>query len=180
MSSPIQRIKEEEDLTLSFSGPHFTDWRESDALSPTSPFGFTFTDDSSLSPGVFPVPSTSVTDFTTPRPRSRTVPSPTLRSGFLPPESPSITHSLSTLVHSLSMDSPVVPPPLFNVSGHLFSELEEELEPPPPCVSPHEIRIEGSTRPEAIVVKTCEPCNPEIIATHIEGMLPTLSVNNVH
>ncbi|KAF9065318.1 hypothetical protein BDP27DRAFT_1425003 [Rhodocollybia butyracea] len=149
MSSPIQRIKEEEDLTLSFSGPHFTDWRESDALSPTSPFGFTFTDDSSLSPGVFPVPSTS----------------------RLPtPESPSITHSLSTLVHSLSMDSPVVPPPLFNVSGHLFSELEEELEPPPPCVSPHEIRIEGSTRPEAIVVKTCEPCNPEIIATHIEDI----------
>ncbi|KAE9406365.1 hypothetical protein BT96DRAFT_1014873 [Gymnopus androsaceus JB14] len=198
MSSP-SRIKEEDDFdfSLSFSGPSFTDWRQPSVLSPTTPFGFTLGDESDIfpmSPGAFPVSPTSPTnDYPTFRPRSRTVPSLSL-SGFLPPETPSrsselsITNSLSSLVHSLSMNSPAVrspPHPLFgpNLSS-VFSESEEDetrseprtaKELPPPCVSPNDIRIghddtDSLGGPGPIVVNTCEPCIPQIFATHIAGI----------
>lgn len=204
MSSP-SRIKEEDDFDfgLSFSGPSFTDWRQPSVLSPTTPFGFTLGDESDIfpmSPGAFPVSPTSPTnDYPTFRPRSRTVPSLSL-SGFLPPETPSrsselsITNSLSSLVHSLSMNSPAVrspPHPLFgpNLSS-VFSESEEDetrseprtaKELPPPCVSPNDIRIghddtDSLGGPGPIVVNTCEPCIPQIFATHIAGLFSDTSI----
>jgi hypothetical protein len=199
VSSPIQpRIKQEDDfdLSLSLSGSSFTDWRQSSsALSPTTPFGFTFGDESDMfpmSPGAFPVSPTSPTmDYPAIRPRSRTVPSLSL-GGFLPeqfletpsrPSDPLITNSLSSLVHSLSMDSPhaLFGSSLFFRRPSTFSESEEdealseprtEKELPPPCVSPNDIRIEhdGLSEPGPIVVNTCEPCVPQIFATHIAGM----------
>lgn len=198
VSSPIQtRIKQEDDfdLNLSFSGPSFTDWRQCSALSPTTPFGFTFGEESDIfpmSPGAFPVsPTSPTTDYPSFRPRSHTVP-PLSLGGFLPgqfpetpsrpPSDPSIANSLSSLVHSLSVNSPTAqyhPHSLFG-SSRLFSESNEESEPqpvkelPPPCVSPSDIRIEhdadGLDEPGLIVVNTCEPCVPQIFATHIAGM----------
>ncbi|KAJ3920978.1 hypothetical protein F5877DRAFT_36957 [Lentinula edodes] len=192
--SPIQsRIKQEDefDLSLSFSGPAFTNWRQSATLSPTTPFGFTFGDESDvfpISPSAFPIsPASPTPDYRTLRPRARTVPSLSL-GGFLPgqtPETPSrptdppITHSLSSLVHSFSLNPLDDCSPLTTfVFDRLSSEPEEtesasELstakEQPPPCISPNDIRI-GLNAPESVVVNTCEPCLPQIVATHVEGI----------
>ncbi|KAJ3829996.1 hypothetical protein F5880DRAFT_1607046 [Lentinula raphanica] len=198
MSSPNQfRIKEEDDfdIPLSFSGPTFDDWRQTVMLSPTTPLGFSFSEEADMipmSPGTFPVSPTS--GYNTLRPRARTVPSLSL-GDILPsrtPESPSqssdspITQSITSLVHSLSMNSPTASrPPLAmpgpSISSRLptvFSENEEAgravepltaTEQPPPCVSPNDIRI-SSNGPESVVVNTCEPYQPQIVATHIEGI----------
>ncbi|KAJ4001380.1 hypothetical protein F5050DRAFT_1683517 [Lentinula boryana] len=196
MSSPIEsRIKQEDeyDLPLSFSGPAFTAWRQSGTLSPTTPFGFAFSEESDMfpmSPSDFPVsPVSPTSEYTTLRPRARTVPSLSL-GGYLPGRNletlsrPSDSHSLTSLVHSLSMNSPTVtrPPNALSAANNrlpsVFSENEENettsesyasREEPPPCVSPSDIRI-GSNGVEPIIVNTCEPCLPQIIATHIEGI----------
>ncbi|KAJ3844498.1 hypothetical protein F5878DRAFT_525671 [Lentinula raphanica] len=172
MSSPNQfRIKEEDDfdIPLSFSGPTFDDWRQTVMLSPTTPLGFSFSEEADMipmSPGTFPVSPTL--NYNTLRPRARTVPSLSL-GGILPsrtPESPSqssdspITQSITSLVHSLSMNSPTASRPPLAMPGP---------KQPPPCVSPNDIRI-SSNGPESVVVNTCEPYQPQIVATHIEGI----------
>ncbi|KAJ3717645.1 hypothetical protein DFJ43DRAFT_789270 [Lentinula guzmanii] len=198
MSSPIEsRIKQEDDydLPLSFSGPAFTAWRQSGTLSPTTPFGFAFSEETDMfpmSPSDFPVsPVSPTSEYTTLRPRAGTLPSLSL-GGYLPGRNletssrPSDSHSLASLVHSLSMNSPTVtrPPNAFSAANihnrlpSVFSENEENettsesyasREEPPSCVSPGDIRI-GSNGVESLIVNTCEPCLPQIIATHIEGI----------
>ncbi|GAW08448.1 hypothetical protein LENED_010507 [Lentinula edodes] len=127
--SPIQsRIKQEDefDLSLSFSGPAFTNWRQSATLSPTTPFGFTFGDESEA-------------DFCLDR----------LQKLHLDPR------ILQLLTASHQTES--------------ASELSTAKEQPPPCISPNDIRI-GLNAPESVVVNTCEPCLPQIVATHVEGI----------
>jgi hypothetical protein len=177
-SSPIlPRIKREDDfeLSLSFSGPAFTDFRHS------SPFGIGFNDESDVfpvSPDVFPVSPTSPT-VTPLRPRASTVFSLSLSSPEISslPSDPLNAHSLSSLVHSLSMNSPTVsysPHALFGpqVTDPLPSEEEAASElcaaEEPACVSPNAIRIGHEL--EGLIVNTCEPCVPRIFATHIEGI----------
>ncbi|KAJ3867765.1 hypothetical protein EV359DRAFT_33738 [Lentinula novae-zelandiae] len=150
---------------------------QSATLSPTTPFGFTFGDESDvfpMSPSAFPIsPASPTPDYRTLRPRARTVPSLSL-GGFLPgqtPETPSrptdppITHSLSSLVHSFSLNLPDECLPLTTFGTNLSTAKEQ----PPPCISPNDIRI-GLNAPESVVVNTCEPCLPQIVATHIEGI----------
>ncbi|KAF5391341.1 hypothetical protein D9757_002043 [Collybiopsis confluens] len=185
-SSPtLARIKREDDfdLSLSLSGPTFTDWRHPAILSPTTPFGFSFTDEPEIfssPPEDFPVsPTSPESKFTIGRPRlwpsafPDHVPSP-------PPSDPMISHGLSSLIHSLSMNSPVAsysPPPSFR--SQLNTELRagdaSELRAvQSPCVSPNDIRIgsdhELPSEPGSVVVNTCEPCIPRIVATHVEGI----------
>ncbi|THU99326.1 hypothetical protein K435DRAFT_498869 [Dendrothele bispora CBS 962.96] len=88
-SSPPIKQEEEPTLTLSFSGPSFSTWRQPDLSSPLSPTSLfpdeTVHDDSAIRP--------SVTDA-------------------------ALTQSLSTLIHELSVSSPTVsqPPPVSCVS----------------------------------------------------------------
>ncbi|GLB35350.1 hypothetical protein LshimejAT787_0209150 [Lyophyllum shimeji] len=68
---------------------------------------------------------------------------------------PPVSQSLATLIQSMSMNSPtVVAPP--------------SPSKPPSCISPHETR--GNTASDNVVVQTCQPCNPPITATQIEGI----------
>ncbi|KAJ4488152.1 hypothetical protein J3R30DRAFT_3400721 [Lentinula aciculospora] len=191
MSSPTQSRIKEEDFDLSLSGPAFTDWRQSATLSPTTPFGFSFGEESDMfpmSPGAFPVsPISPLSDYTTLRPRARTVPS-LAPGGFLlgqafetpsRPSDPRIAHDLSSLVHSLTMDSPTITRPPRPVSGsNVFGTVPSESErnknsmtkeQAPPCVSPNDIRITLNGT-DSVVVNTCEPCQPQIVATHIDGI----------
>ncbi|KIK59722.1 hypothetical protein GYMLUDRAFT_74163 [Collybiopsis luxurians FD-317 M1] len=181
-SSPIQpRIKQEDDFDLSFSGPAFTDWRHSVTLSPTTPFGLSFGDEPDvfpMSPSVVPVsPTSPSTDYNTVQ---RTW---TALSRHSPPSDPTISHGLSSLVHSLSMNSPTgvhSPHPLFGSQSVDSSESGEDESvselrtTSSPCVSPNDIRIEHDNEllngPGSVVVNTCQPCVPQIVATHVEGI----------
>ncbi|KAJ7738493.1 hypothetical protein DFH07DRAFT_82874 [Mycena maculata] len=106
--------------------------------------------------------------FSTVRPRSKTVPS--LSSFFsapvpfaapappnvVRPDPPLIvTQTLTTLLQTMSMNSPTLGSPPF--SFH------------PPCISPQDTRCNGWSS-DMVVVHTCLPCTPAISATQIEGI----------
>ncbi|KAG7092298.1 hypothetical protein E1B28_008660 [Marasmius oreades] len=134
-ASPL-RIKQEEDtspfdFSLPFSAPSFTDWRTSsvDPMSPMSPIS----NQQSFS---FSLDQSSTSD------------EPTL------PSDPTITQSLASLIHTMSVNSAPVCTP---------------------CVSPDDTRIQGSHGSGILdngvgVVKTCHPCYPEICARQVEGL----------
>ncbi|KAG5639619.1 hypothetical protein H0H81_010821 [Sphagnurus paluster] len=107
--------------------------------------------------------------YATLRPRAKTQSHPATFSLYPDPPRPELSsispasHSLITLIQSMSMNSPTVAP-----SSLLLM--------PPSCISPHETR--GSSSSEAVVVHTCQPCTPAITATQIEGPYLILSVIN--
>lgn len=74
------------------------------------------------------------------------------------PSNSSISHSLATLIQSMSMNSPTTAVP----SAFIM---------PPPCISPQETRCKGTSSSDIVVVHTCQPCTPAISATQIEGTL---------
>ncbi|KAJ6623446.1 hypothetical protein B0H10DRAFT_1943870 [Mycena sp. CBHHK59/15] len=104
--------------------------------------------------------------FSTMRPRSKTVPS--LSSFFSAPPSASappeltrpeppllVTQTLASLIQTMSMNSPTSTVPLFSFQ--------------PPCISPQDTHCDGWSS-EMVVVHTCMPCTPAISATQIEGI----------
>ncbi|KAF5365580.1 hypothetical protein D9758_003195 [Tetrapyrgos nigripes] len=114
-SPPIKQ--EEEPLSLSFTGPSFTTWRQPDISSPVSPTGLILDETAHDYP-----PMAHSAESTLPQ-------------------------SLTTLIHELSVSSlPVA------------------------CVSPSDTRIKKGEHSDVVIVKTCEPCEPEIFATQVEGI----------
>ncbi|KAJ8078605.1 hypothetical protein PM082_012888 [Marasmius tenuissimus] len=144
-SSSPPHIKQEEDaspfdFSLSFSGPAFTDWRGSpvDPVSPTSPVANHHQ-----------------------QPFSFSSPEPDL------PSDPTITQSLVSLIHTMSVNS----------STALFSEYGQDAaatSSTAPCISPDDTRIHkagGShVANDGQVVHTCQPSHPQIYATQLEGI----------
>lgn len=175
------RIKQEDfDIdTLLYPETLTSDLRSSRSLGASSPISLSLAD--SPSP-----PADSREDgkkqFTTVRPRAKTVPTPfsffteatqpsptpltparelpgmsKSPAELISPSSP-ISHSLAFLIQSMSMNSPT-------------SVASSSLILPPPCISPLDTRCKGNTPSEAVVVvHTCQPCTPVISATQIEGM----------
>ncbi|KAJ7090057.1 hypothetical protein C8R43DRAFT_294950 [Mycena crocata] len=170
------QIKQEEDLDLlSGSFDHFRDPvpGPSSPLSPlaaSTPF-FDFDSPRRVSDPAWRDSDTpelesewldSEKQFSTVRPRAKTVPS--LSSFFsapapfassasplvVKPEPPLlVTQSLASLIQSMSMNSPT--------TAH------------PPCISPQDTRCNGWSS-DMVVVHTCLPCTPSISATQIEGI----------
>ncbi|KAL0579962.1 hypothetical protein V5O48_002046 [Marasmius crinis-equi] len=143
-SSSPPHIKQEEDtspfdFSLSFSGPSFTDWRSS-SVDPVSPTS--------------PVASSQQPFFFSPEPDL--------------PSDPTITQSLVTLIHTMSVTSPTA----------LFPDHNKAVAPPAssaPCISPDDTRIQRSSDGSSgangdVVVHTCHPCVPQIHATQLEGI----------
>ncbi|KAK7466960.1 hypothetical protein VKT23_004024 [Stygiomarasmius scandens] len=128
-SSPPIKQEEEPTLSLSFSGPSFSTWRQPDLSSPLSPTSL--------------FPDEPVHDYST------------VRSKAPSAADVALTQSLTSLIHELSVSSPTVSQPL-----------------PISCVSPSDTRIKKGeqTDPSVVIVKTCEPCMPEICATQVEGI----------
>lgn len=75
---------------------------------------------------------------------------------LLPLPTRSISHSLATLIQSMSMNSPTAVAP-------------SSLLVHPPCISPLDTHCKGASFPDTVVVQTCQPCTPPINATQIEG-----------
>ena len=130
--------------------------------------------------------------YTTIRPRSRTVPSPFAQSSmssskssspFSPPPvtAPPMRHSLSSGSTSKSATMPIASRK--EPSTALVSLLQcmtvngsyppAAVSPPQACVSPLQTRCvpspSAAPSAEKVVVHTCQPCNPAITATHMEG-----------
>ncbi|KAF8061528.1 hypothetical protein FPV67DRAFT_283807 [Lyophyllum atratum] len=176
------RIKQEDiDLDYPFhpSSLH-TDFGTLDPSSPISPLS----QFSSLSYSDSPSPEGSQDtsewndkQYATIRPRPKTQPTPFSFFANSPPTSfslpltpqrepptkpelvlapiPSVSHSLATLIQSMSMNSPT-------------AVAHSSVTASPSCISPHETR--GNSACDVVVVHTCQPCTPAISATQIEGI----------
>ncbi|KAJ7109193.1 hypothetical protein C8R44DRAFT_833751 [Mycena epipterygia] len=170
-----EHIKQEDDLdSLSSSFDNFRDPGPSSPLSPlvsSIPF-FDFDSPRRVSDPAWRDSDTpelesewldSGKQFSTVRPRSKTVPS--LSSFFsapvpfaapappvvVRPDPPSlVTQTLASLIQTMSMNSPT----------SVFQ---------PPCISPQDTRCNGWSS-DMVVVHTCLPCTPAISATQIEGI----------
>jgi hypothetical protein len=116
------------------------------------------------------------------RPRAKTVPIlSTFLEDVVPPASPfsaspppcSDTSSRdssvpsTTLVKLLQSMSVITTPNSVSSASYLIS-------PPTPCISPLQTRCQPFPTAPKVVVHTCQPCNPAISATQIEGMCKIL------
>lgn len=133
-------------------------------------------------------------DYSTIRPRARTVPSPFAQpsytssksnSPFPAPSVPSVRHSLSSGSSNSSkssiaalaapLPSPVLVTLLQSMSVNGTYPISTSIaSAPQPCVSPLQTRCvpspsTGAPPAEKVVVHTCQPCHPAITATHMEG-----------
>lgn len=117
-------------------------------------------------------------DQATIRPRAKTVSSGTAMGSFM-----DVTNQPSRSEPSSALDSQCAatafPPTLTTLLQNLSVDVDLPLAPPvslvPECVSPRHIDIRqlGATSEGCaennIVVKTCQPCDPDIWATQVEG-----------
>ena len=120
--------------------------------------------------------------FATVRPRAKTVPVP---SAFFQAVVPTPASSLSvsppaTTSDNSSRDSSVPSTTLVKLLQSMSvittpnSILNYAISPPTPCISPLQTRCQPFPTTPKVVVHTCQPCNPAISATQIEGMCKIL------
>lgn len=137
--------------------------------------------------------TTLPTESTSSSPHSLTLP---------PPMSPGAA-ALVQLIQALSVQSPTTPttgtlppstdpspqpsispsPPSVPPSSLVLTSTTPSPPAQQPCVSPQAMRMNLNSSPakgeaEGIVVHTCQPCNPPISATQIEGMFGVVSSMN--
>lgn len=168
-SSPVKL--EDVDVEPLFNSFSFHQWRSTNPLSA----------DESSSPPISPTSPATDTDYVyspfeslttsyldgecvTVRPRAKTV------SSF--PGS-------DTFFHTDRLSSPLpatstFPQSLTALIESLTVSIEPTRESMPVCISPKQMDIRargGSIQEDSIVVKTCWPCDPEILATRVEGAL---------
>ncbi|KAF5387113.1 hypothetical protein D9615_001865 [Tricholomella constricta] len=106
-----------------------------------------------IQPNYFNGPSPPPTSFSLPLTPQREPSGPSRPELVLAP-TPTTSHSLASLIRSMSMNSPTAVAP-------------SSLLALPSCISPHETRGNPS---DVVVVHTCHPCTPAISATQIEGI----------
>ena len=109
-----------------------------------------------------PVPSTFLEDV---------VPTPASPFSASPPCSDTSSRNSSvpstTLVKLLQSMSVITTP-------NSVSSASYPISPPTPCISPLQTRCQPFPTAPKVVVHTCQPCNPAISATQIEGMCKIL------
>ncbi|KAF8921515.1 hypothetical protein CPB85DRAFT_1428494 [Mucidula mucida] len=185
-SSPLD-VKQEDDsdLTLDLHSPSFTSWRTSDMpvspLSASSP-GFDFEDYRSFdeySSSPLPRRGSETTwnredhrEYDTLRPRANTVASLGGLFGadeYGPDRNNTLTRSLTSLIESLSVNTHSIPP----IPSCQDEVSRESSSPPPVCISPNDMRLDGSSvfgSNVVAVVDTCQPTTPPISATQVDGL----------
>ena len=124
--------------------------------------------------------------YTTVRPRAKTVPVPsTFFQTVVPMSASSFSVSLPLTAPSSdasSRDSCITSTTLVKLlqsmsvitTSNSVSSSSYARSPPTPCISPSQTRCKPFPTAPKVVVHTCQPCNPAISATQIEGMCELL------
>jgi len=170
-------------FSLSVPGP-------SSPLSPVLPHSSQFSSFSSApsNPGLEALPSGEHEQkYATVRPRAKTVPvpSPFFQAVVPPPTSsfslspPLTCQPLSVAPSDTSSRDPSVPSTtlvkllqsmsVITTPSNSVLSSSYAISPPTPCISPSQTRCQPFPTAPKVVVHTCQPCNPAISATQIEG-----------
>ena len=118
--------------------------------------------------------------YATIRPRAKTVPVPSAFFPLVAPKSASsfsVSPPLSSQSDTLSRDSSGPSTTLVKLlqsmsvitTPNSVWNSSYAISPPTPCISPLQTRCQPFPTAPKVVVHTCQPCNPAISATQIEG-----------